>query len=1514
MSKRKQSSDICESSADKRPNHASFPNDFDWDNFCFICFKPQDKKGNKLSKVVKRDVIKKVCEVAKVKGDVEVETLTKFGQNLKELNAHYHKNCYAKYLPKSTPNSLNSPTLREFEIKRSVEFVINQWKNKLQNGEILSLANFCNEVEIVHAKSTNDEKKMNRSYVKSILMTVAKDDLVLYSHPGKTDIICHKDFPVALLLHELLNFRENEKQEECREISVIDDRRNENIILHDAIKILRTNILSLSRPEYYFTPNDVSLDSSKTFVPEMIRNFILWLIDHDSFVNAKNSNDSNVDDDLLRKCVTISECIIYCATKGKKKISTPFHQGLALQLHYTFGSKMLIEILHSHGFCIHYDELRRILTAIAESEIEKSATVYVPSGVISRNNGGLMIQEGDDNIDVNAETIDGKNSYHVMGRVIFQNQSSHHQIDFDKIEKKSSDKTLVNNNKLFHTIAFTQPTERPLPTKFKNAMTFLQLKLKVSEQNSIFCSDLTWVLLRSLSRNTTFIARPSDFSSHQTIPNWTAFNTRCATKIDNNYTAVQYLPAIDAKPSDPSTVYTTLIKGKELAKACGQDYHIHTFDQQLYAVAQAVKFTADKELQSCVIRLGGFHLLCTYISCINKIWGDSGLQDMLSESELYARNTVEHMLDGKQFHRAIRGLTLCYEALMQLELEAFFDWMLLYKRQTVIDLTKYINFEIIYNENQSTESSFHTLDEETKNVLLPFFNEFKESKKKDPTFKFWDDFLVAVQILLRYVRAERECDWENHLLMTVAMIPYFFACDKPNYSRWGSLYVLEMYLSLPLEVQNEFKKGEFAIRFTPHEFRGMWSDIAVERSVVRDSKGNSGIIGLTRKDSALLRWSVTRNRLGQFASAMSKRSGKFYDCDLYIHEGEGSSSLNRDEEDARKLIDHITSQMSNPFSDNASTDVIINISSGHIGTPEITKSLLEVTKVGQKKMLEFISSTLVENSSASTNFYQPIKQTKLQTFSSFKKSTTLKINGKTVKKIISPETVYQRALSVSAMRNEVNLETILSLPLIDVPIALYKTDGCKRFTNKSELMHVLELEVKDEILTKLPESASIIIIDGMAQLHDFNCKSFKNFNGVGAKLREIIISKMKFFNEIHIVFDRYDDDRPNPKQEKRTRRYGRGAEKSIEIKGERQLKDLKKILSSDKSKCRLTQFLCEYLKENLWQGSLAEEYPNKRVFVAGGLPPREATFEILINKTISCEINYCNHIDADTRLIYQAKQLDNFRLDHQDIIIESPDTDVFLHLNKFKSSRKIWFYTGDKTKLVDNRRYIPIHTLGKELGPNITSSILTLHALSGCDTTSSFFMIGKRKAYSALKKMNEEVLRDFADMTHIPIEKAEQSVSFFLASAYDSSNRSKANRYCVNSLRYNLAMEKNTSVEKLPPSSSELRQHILRSIWQINEWIQATLPNIESFDLNKYGWILQNDELQPNFFEGPTAMEFLQKYFCSCKRKNACSTDICPCVESNFGCCNICTCSDSCSNMEKISDPYVPQIDYSENI
>jgi hypothetical protein len=148
--------------------------------------------------------------------------------------------------------------------------------------------------------------------------------------------------------------------------------------------------------------------------------FLAWLIDDKSFEKA---NEPHVmSKEKLRKVLGLVESIVSVA----RCTFTPFHLGLAIELYHEYGSRTLIETLFSHGFCASYTEVRRYLTSIAVHEVENMENgAFAPDGIISVQEGRGLIQEGADNIDLNTETIDGKDSFHSMAHTVFQTCRSH---------------------------------------------------------------------------------------------------------------------------------------------------------------------------------------------------------------------------------------------------------------------------------------------------------------------------------------------------------------------------------------------------------------------------------------------------------------------------------------------------------------------------------------------------------------------------------------------------------------------------------------------------------------------------------------------------------------------------------------------------------------------------------------------------------------------------------------------------------------------------------------------------------------------------------------------------------------------------------------------------------------------------------------------------------------------------------------------------------------------------------
>ena len=61
----------------------------------------------------------------------------------------------------------------------------------------------------------------------------------------------------------------------------------------------------------------------------------------------------------------------------------------------------------------------------------------------------------------------------------------------------------------------------------------------------------------------------------------------------------------------------------------------------------------------------------------------------------------------------------------------------------------------------------------TANRVEDLLTRFKQ-ETSSKLFKFWDKYIEMILLLLEFIRAEREGDWELHLKVTTKMIPYFF--------------------------------------------------------------------------------------------------------------------------------------------------------------------------------------------------------------------------------------------------------------------------------------------------------------------------------------------------------------------------------------------------------------------------------------------------------------------------------------------------------------------------------------------------------------------------------------------------------------------------------------------------------------------------------------------------------------------------------------------------------------------
>ena len=99
------------------------------------------------------------------------------------------------------------------------------------------------------------------------------------------------------------------------------------------------------------------------------------------------------------------------------------------------------------------------------------------------------------------------------------------------------------------------------------------------------------------------------------------------------------------------------------------------------------------------------------------------------------------------------------------------------------------------------------------------------------------------------IRSDRGGNWDIHNLTVEELLPLFAAFDATNYLRWCSLYLEDMK-RLPAtapDIYESFCEGKFVVKHTIGKFKAVGADMALEQTINRSQKSQSGIIGTTRK-------------------------------------------------------------------------------------------------------------------------------------------------------------------------------------------------------------------------------------------------------------------------------------------------------------------------------------------------------------------------------------------------------------------------------------------------------------------------------------------------------------------------------------------------------------------------------------------------------------------------------------------------------------------------------------------
>ena len=167
--------------------------------------------------------------------------------------------------------------------------------------------------------------------------------------------------------------------------------------------------------------------------------------------------------------------------------------------------------------------------------------------------------------------------------------------------------------------------------------------------------DLAWNVVRFLPQVlfSVEIQDPQE-KEGQYVPGWSGFHAKIYPSVPSA-TSIGYCPLINGNPTGYSTVYTVLKTVQKITESVGQAASVVTFDLAIYVKAKEIQWRVPDELKNVIIRMGGFHITLNYLSLLGKMYSDSGLEDLLIESGVYASGTTSALIAGKQYNRGVRA-------------------------------------------------------------------------------------------------------------------------------------------------------------------------------------------------------------------------------------------------------------------------------------------------------------------------------------------------------------------------------------------------------------------------------------------------------------------------------------------------------------------------------------------------------------------------------------------------------------------------------------------------------------------------------------------------------------------------------------------------------------------------------------------------------------------------------------------------------------------------------------------
>ncbi|PIK48591.1 hypothetical protein BSL78_14548 [Apostichopus japonicus] len=198
------------------------------------------------------------------------------------------------------------------------------------------------------------------------------------------------------------------------------------------------------------------------------------------------------------------------------------------------------------------------------------------------------------------------------------------------------------------------------------------------------------------------------------------------------------------------------------------------------------------------------------------------------------------------------------------------------------------------------------------------------------------------------------------------------------------------------------------------------------------------------------------------------------------------------------------------------------------------------------------------------------------------------------------------------------------------------------------------------------------------------------------------------------------------------------------------------------------------------------------------------------------------HEEADTCVLVHllhALQTSSLGMVHTGDTSCRNSSEYFHHIMAMNPAAEIWisFKAGKTTRMIS------LNTIATSLGTKTCKAMALFHAFTGSDSTSSFKFKGKRYCCKLMQEV-PTLMEEFATTVDTPFQtspKLKEVTRNFVCRLYSNESNEESD---VDRVRMRLFSQKTRDVERIPPTSDALDQHLKGVSQSVSKRVSGQQP------------------------------------------------------------------------------------------